>query len=490
MFTKEQLSKIDFSSLWEFERERVWELIKELTIRKNRYPIISYKPQPYQQEFIDAVMARNPDWTPRYKFIIFIWGNWVGKTQTWGYITCCASMWEKAKELGLPYIGKFPIIKIVTSTWSQVTENIEPYILWTSTDQDLVKLPDYFDKDDAGIYVKAVRKDKDILKSIEMQTSTMYFGTYDQGQERLQGWSPDLTWIDEIPKRWADFRELIRGTRKMNWQFLMTFTPTNYNKKIRDWIFWGQANKFVRTVNSRENKYADRSWMEGFTEEEKRIVEAWEFIPSSGLVYKNFDRNFNVVKDVNVRQLEWSVKFYWALDFWVNHPMAFLFIVVDADWRVIVFDEIYKSDMLLSELVKEVNSKKMQYWIEFEYIVADSAWKRERMELANLWMNTRKAKKRKKEWVMSNRKWGIFKINNLLNIWKLFIAEKCVSIIEEFETHHFADTGEDWTVKKENDDALDALRYFIFSYGEKTATKILERKRSRIIRSNRSTKRY
>jgi hypothetical protein len=40
--------------------------------------------------------------------------------------------------------------------------------------------------------------------------------------------------------------------------------------------------------------------------------------------------------------------------------------------------------MLLNELVEEVRKKKNEYSINFEYIIADSAAKRERTELAVL----------------------------------------------------------------------------------------------------------
>lgn len=482
MLTLEWLKKVDLDKLTLEERYKVDELIKELALRKKKFPILDYRPQAYQQEIIDAIRARNPDGTPKYKFIVFIWGNWVGKTQTGWYILNCASVWEQANELGLPFIWNYPLIKVVTSTWSQIMENIEPYILWTSTDEDLVKIPWFHSDKDTGPYVKKVRKDKDILKQIDMENgTTIHFWSYDQWQARLQGSSPDLTWIDEIPVRWSDFRELIRGTRKPNAQFIMTFTPTNYNKKIHDWIFGWQANKFVRIVNAKENKFADHSWMEGLSEDELRIVERWEFTPPTGLVYKSFNRENNVIPAFPIRTLWEGTKYYWAIDFWLNHPMAFLFIAVTKDWQVFIFDMIYKSWMLLWDLVKEMEKRKQAHWIEFEWIVADSAGARERSELKALWVYTKKANKRKKEWTMSNRRAGIMKINQLLALGKLFISDGCVDIINEFETHHYAENGVDGSVNKESDDALDALRYFIFSYTEFSEKRELIKQRKRII---------
>jgi hypothetical protein len=51
----------------------------------------------------------------------------------------------------------------------------------------------------------------------------------------------------------------------------------------------------------------------------------------------------------------------------------------------------------------------------------------------------------------------------LLHECMLVISEQCTPLINEFETHHFK---WNWTdqVEKSDDDALDSLRYFIFSY--------------------------
>lgn len=486
------LENVDFDSLSIEERVEVEKLIKQLKLRKERYCILDYRSQEYQQQFLDAVAARNPDGSVKYKFIIFIGWNWTWKTMSCAYITMLMALGKLCKQYWLPYIGEASLIKIVTSTGAQIQENIEPYMLWTSTDKDLIKFPWYWDNPKKmWEVVTKVRREKDTLKEIGLiNWSTMNFGTYDQWQARLQGGSPDFTWIDEVPTRWEDFRELIRGTRKPNAQFLMSFTPTNYNQKIYDWVYWGEDNKFVKKVNSLENKFADHSWMEGLSDEELRIVQSWDFVPPTWLVYKNFKKDDNVLPFFHPKKMGTRVKYYWALDFWTKHPMAFLFIAVDEDWHVYVFDEIYQSSMLLKDLVSEVEAKKREYWIDFEYIVADSAGKRERMELANYGMRTKKAKKKQKEWVMSNRRAGIMKINQILNLGKLVISDTCVNLINEFSTHHYAENWVDGSVKKEWDDALDALRYFIFSYTEYSEIRELKKKRKKIARKAQRSRRY
>lgn len=473
MIDLENITKKDLDKLTLEQRLHVQKLIKELKERKSLYPILDFKPQTYQQEFLDVVAARNPDWTPKYKFIVFIGWNGTWKTMLFSYITQLIAMWDVTREYGLPYIWKAPIIKVVTSTWSQIMENIEPYMLWTSTSEDIIKFPWYYDTSKKGSVVSKVRKDKEVLKQVDLKNWTkIFYWSYDQWQARLQGWSPDLTWIDEVPTRRSDFRELIRGTRKKNAQFIMSFTPTNYNKKIYDWIYGGQANKYVRQVDAFENKMADHSWMEGLSEEELQIVRFWKFVPPTWLVYKSFSRQANSIEHFNPRELWNDLRFYWALDFGVKHPMAFLFIVVDSDNHVYIFDMIYWSNILLADLMKQVEKKKQEYWIDFEWIVADSQDARARAELKAMWMRTIPANKRTK-WDnnLSNRKAWILKINQMCALGEIIVSTKCEALMEEFETHHYAEKWQDWTVVKENDDALDALRYFIFNYRIKNELK-------------------
>jgi hypothetical protein len=66
------------------------------------------------------------------------------------------------------------------------------------------------------------------------------------------------------------------------------------------------------------------------------------------------------------------------------HPTAFLAIAVDNDGHIIVFDSIYESNLLMSDIAKRIREIKNRYGIEWEYIVADTAAKRERTELAQL----------------------------------------------------------------------------------------------------------
>lgn len=64
---------------------------------------------------------------------------------------------------------------------------------------------------------------------------------------------------------------------------------------------------------------------------------------------------------------------------------------------------------------------------------------------------------------MSNRRTTILLLNELLFKGKLFVSDRCKNLIKEFRTHRYKDNSRDGTVVKTDDDALDALRYLLFT---------------------------
>lgn len=488
------INEANFDNLTIEQRLKVEEIIKELKLRKKEYPILDFVLLPHQQKIINALAKRNDDWTPYYKYVIMMWGNWAWKTIVWWYAMICKMLWKDGKKYWLPFLGSSPKNKVVTSTGTQIIENIEPYILWGSDDGDLLKIPS------EEIVGKPLRE-KQVLKSFKIKNwAKLSTWTYDQWMTRLQGWTPSFLWLDEIPERWKDFDELTKRTRDKNGQFLITFTPTNYNKKIYDWIhtqptdeeveLYGQGRRYFIQVDALLNTKANHSHMIWKSDDDLQIIRFGKFIPPTWLVYKWFNRADNVIPHISPKKLWSRVRFYWAVDFGVKHPTAFLFIAVDNDWHIYIFDMIYETGITMKNLHKKIEEKKTKYWIQLEYIIADSAGARERLELKEAWTKTRPANKKKKEGVMSNRRGWIMKINQMLTLWKIIVSDKCEKLIEEFETHHYLESWEDWAVKKTDDDALDALRYFIFSYTEHSEKKEQKKNRRKIARKAQRARRY
>lgn len=476
------------------DREKVEMILAELKERKARYPILNFKPLPYQQEFLEAIKAKNEDWTPKFKFIVFFWWNWSWKTAFSAYVTMLIALWEECKKYWLPYVRSAPLIKIFTTTWDNIRDNLDrKYLLWTWSWSDIIKFPWYMNRDDKWEIVSSVRWDKEILKEIKLKNWTVItFWTYDQGQFRIQWWEPDFTWMDELPTRYDDLIEIWRWTRNMTGQLIMSATPTNYNKKIHDFIFSDEFKwkVFIRQVDSFLNTYADHSWMAWLSEEDKAIRRFWSFSPPQGLVYHAFSDD-NIIPFVDPKKLWSKVTFYWSVDFWFRHPTAFLLIAVDEDQHVYIFDMFYESRVTMRELAKWIRKKELEYQIKLKKIYADSASAQERHELQEEGIKTIPVNKRAKVNGQSFRAWGAWKVNQMLNLWNIVIADTCVNLIDELRTHHFKDN---WEVHKEWDDAVDALRYFVTEYTApsklKDSKRELRRAKKKIYDENRKLKHF
>jgi len=478
--TLEDLEKIDLGNIHIKDRLKVQQLIKELKERRFQYPLLDFKPLTHQVEVLEAVgeRATNALAMPKYKYIMFIWWNGSGKTISSCYIDILLALWkEGCAKYNLPYIGESKQILVVTKTSDSIKTNLEPYFLWTDSLDDNIKIP--------KSEIEKVKRDgsTQTLKEITLKNGNkIMFRTYDAWQARLEGSNPDFIHLDELPERSDIFVELLRWTRGEKTQMLLSFTPTKFNPAVHDYFYWQASDNvknktFIREVDSLENTHADHTWLEGLSDEEQKIRRYWMFIPPTGLVYNEFNRNKTLIDFISPRELGEWVKYYWALDFWVNHPMAFLLIAVDSDAHIYIFDMLYERNMTLWDLANRIREMKQQYWIYLEYIVADTADARARLELReNHWVDTIPADKFSKgENNLSNRRAWIFKINELFKNWMLLISNKCMDLVKELETHAYKWNGSEDVVKT-NDDALDAMRYFIFWYKPQRESAKLKRR--------------
>lgn len=434
------------------------ELLKWLEILENRkknYSLLSTKLQPHQTGVPEAIKEEmeTEDWKsiPRWKFILFQGWNWRGKSMVWLYTTVLLALWDLCYEYGLPYIWTRRSIWIVTKSWTNVSWVIQPYLIG---DFSKTRIPPEA--------INKIVQDNGLLKEIHLKNGNkIYIKTYDQWSERLQGWNPDFVLIDEEPTNKSVWEELMVRTRAPSSQVLLTMTPLSWFTPVYEFFYENQNvegidRRKVFVVSSLENKFVDNSWLLMLSEQDRKMRIYWAFVPSSWLVYHRFNRNEHIVPHFHPKELWYWTKFYWTIDFWVVHPTAFLLIAVDVDWHIYIFDSIYESNLLMDDIARGIKKLKREYDIELEYITADSAAKRERTELAQLWIKTIPADKWSKgENGESNRKAWIFKLNNLLREWKIYISDKVSGLIKEMEQHHYKEGWKkDWEVEKTNDDLL------------------------------------
>lgn len=461
--------KWDIAKQFEAEKkmdlDKIQELRRKVLLIEKDYWITRTRLQPHQLEMLNATAETKIiqiDWedeiAPKYKYVVMQWWNGVWKS-AWLYYTCSLyAIWEYCTELWLPYIGKKKHINIITQSWANVRDYVEPYLLW---DWSMARIP--------PMLIEKIHRWTDHLKWITLKNwCVISIKTVEQWQKRLVWSNPDLLVIDEPIEKDDVWNELLARLRSPQAQMIYWFTPINWYNSSYYFLYEQKSERvrnqtYLRVFKSTLNRTQDHSTLDWLNEKERKMRLYGEFTPLTWLVYNEFDRHNHVIEQFNPKQML-NPKFYAWLDFWTSHPLWFTAIAVDEDWVHYIFDTITWSNILLKDLVKWINELKKKWWIEFEYIVWDSAGKRERIELKELGINVLAADKWSK-WANneSNRRAWIMKVNQLLYDNKLFVADTNKELIKEFTTHCYKDWSRDWEVIKENDDILDSMRYVLYS---------------------------
>lgn len=173
-----------------------------------------------------------------------------------------------------------------------------------------------------------------------------------------------------------------------------------------------------------------------------------DFRKMEGLVYKNFDRNTHLYeqKDIN------KTVVLGAVDFGFTNPTAVLRIVQDNDNHYWVTDEWYRTGKTNEEIIEYIKSQ------DFNKVYPDPAEPDRILEMERANINVQEVSKDIAK--------GIDSVRNLLKQNRLHIHKSCSNLISEMESYRYPDKKDDKNPDekpiKENDHALDALRYALF----------------------------
>lgn len=234
---------------------------------------------------------------------------------------------------------------------------------------------------------------------------------------------------------------------------------------------------------SYDNPYLEKEEIE---KEKNRLTEnqfAQEYLADfrkyTGLIYKEFKREFHIVQDV---ELDGFSAYYRTMDFGAVNPTACLFIKVDRDDNFIVYDEYYETERTTDYHAGQILARHPQTY--FRATFGDPSGRQEILDYARWGLHISPANKQvldkitgkikspeEQDWV----NYGIeqiqqkLKVNIVTQKPRLFISNKCVNLIREFESYRWEEQRNlDLNAKevpvKANDHALDALRYFVISY--------------------------
>lgn len=279
--------------------------------------------------------------------------------------------------------------------------------------------------------------------------------------ETLRGQAFDLLVLDEVSSYknfWLNWQEVLRPTLtdRMG-QTLFISTPKGFNH-FYDLFNFRRTDKDYASFHftSYENPFIPVEELEKAKKElpEDRFAQEYlaDFRKTAGLVYKEFSRDMHVYKGDYKDVMKGEIKVFGGVDFGFTNPAAVITIRKDKDANYFVSEEWYQrnnTDAQIADYVKALR------WNEC-YPDPESASGVEELKRRNV--NTREVLKAK-----DSVRNGINVVRELFKANRLFIHESCKNLIWELETYSYpdkkADHNEEENPIKENDHALDALRY-------------------------------
>lgn len=282
--------------------------------------------------------------------------------------------------------------------------------------------------------------------------------------ETLRGQLYDFVVLDEVSSYrnfWEQWQEVVRPTltdRKGEALFISTPKGFNhfydlYNLQNKDtdyksFHFSTYDNPFV------PREEVDKAKLE-LTEDRFAQEYMADFRKTEGLVYKEFSRDRHVLQRLPLYD---RVKRIAGIDFGYTNPAAILTIDKDTDNRYFVTDEWYKRGQTDAQIADYAAS------LQFNEVYPDPASASGNAELRNRGVNVREVIKNN-----DSIRNGISLVREMFKANRLFISATCVNLISELETYAYPDKKPDRNDEenpiKENDHALDALRYALMMDG-------------------------
>lgn len=279
--------------------------------------------------------------------------------------------------------------------------------------------------------------------------------------ESARGTKSDFDIFDEVAKYcsfWMYWEEVIRPTlTDYIGEAMFYSTPKGFNhfydlynlqekdKDFKSFHFTSFDNPFL--LQSEINKAKQQMTEDRFSQEYLA-----DFRKTQGLVYKEFSRERNIYTELGDKRMIYSVaNICVGVDWGYTNPAAILKIEQDTDNRFFVSQEYYKIQRSTAELIEIAKS------YDGNYYYPDPAEPDRLAEMRKAGLNVREVSK--------DIEAGIESVREALKTNRLFIHSSCVNLISEIETYAYPDKkpnkNEYETPIKENDHALDALRYVI-----------------------------
>ncbi|HEY8443792.1 MAG TPA: terminase family protein [Clostridia bacterium] len=343
-----------------------------------------------------------------------------------------------------------------------------------------------------------------LVKNVFGGVSRLGFKSCDQGREKFQGASLDFVWIDEEPPKEIYEECRMRLLDKLGYLYV-TMTPLKGMNWVYDVIYknsCGDPELKCFFMEWADNPFLDQAEIERLTKildpQELESRRYGRFSGTGGLVYKEFDPSAHVIEPFSVPPAWYDAI---SIDPGLNNPLSAHWYAVDFDGNIYVIAEHYEA------------GKDIKYHAErIKRICQSLGWPTDRQGKISALIDSSAAAKTLaglksvselfyEEGINVNHKVnkdvfsGISRVKHYLKKGdngrpKLYVFSHCVNMIREFLSYSW-DIGD--VPKKQNDHAMDDLRYYIMSRPEPPELKPIKsdiaRDKERLIRRLNNSKR-
>lgn len=203
--------------------------------------------------------------------------------------------------------------------------------------------------------------------------STIEFMSYEQDTEKFAGTSRHGIWYDEEPPRaiFVECQMRLIDTGGVSW---MTMTPLEGMNWVYDEIYLrAQVDPSVEvwevdiTDNPHLNPVEIEAILSGLSQEEREARAHGKFVQIGGLIYKEFSERNIVRPFIPPKDWLWLA----SLDHGHNNPTAWGWFAIAPDGRIVLFDEWYKSGMVVSYHAQKVHEFNALHERVPDYYVGD-----------------------------------------------------------------------------------------------------------------------
>lgn len=290
--------------------------------------------------------------------------------------------------------------------------------------------------------------------------STIYLRGW-EAVETLRGQRFDFLVLDEISQYrnfWINWQEVLRPTlTDTQGEVLFISTPKGFNHFYDLYNLQIKDNDYISYhFTSYDNPFIQEEELNKAKKEltEDRFAQEYlaDFRKTSGLVYKEFDRGKHLFGGEYQEIMKGQNKVFGGVDFGFTNPAAAITIRKDNDQKYYITEEWYRRQQTDAQIADYVAALR---WNEC-YPDPESASGCEELRRRNV--NLREVIKNK-----DSVRNGINAVRELFKANRLFIHDSCVNLIMELETYSYPDRKPDHNEEenpiKENDHAVDAMRY-------------------------------